>query len=163
MQEPMMQDNSMDGGMQQNVMDDSVDMGGIDETPQMNDNGEESEDKKDIQRLSGELSQKLVTYNQQQQDDELNKYVAGMIIPQTTKNLDSKAKQDIVNKIEKNENEDSGENMMPTESYNRLDELVNEIVDSMISNRKRERSTERDEKKITNTKVRNDNPFVSNR
>ena len=163
MQEPMMQDNSMDGGMQQNVMDDSVDMGGIDETPQMDDNGEESEDKKDIQRLSGELSQKLVTYNQQQQDDELNKYVAGMIIPQTTKNLDSNAKQDIVNKIEKNENEDGGENMMPTESYNRLDELVNEIVDSMISNRKRERSTERDEKKITNTKVRNDNPFVSNR
>ena len=69
MQEPMMQDNSMDGGMQQNVMDDSVDMGGIDETPQMDDNGEESEDKKDIQRLSGELSQKLVTYNKQQQDD----------------------------------------------------------------------------------------------
>lgn len=61
--------------------------------------------KKNIQRLAGELSQALRTYNDEQQspDTDLNKYVVGMIATQAGKNMTSDEKNEIVKKIQKGE------------------------------------------------------------
>ena len=98
------------------------DMGG--EMPPMGDegmgedpmgNGEGADDpKKNIQRLAGELSQALRTYNDEQQspDTDLNKYVVGMIATQAGKNMTSDEKNEIIKKIQKGEsveNENGGE------------------------------------------------------
>ena len=87
------------------------DMGG--EIPPMEDepmgdmgNEEGADDpKKNIQRLAGELSQALRTYNDEQQspDTDLNKYVVGMIATQAGKNMTSDEKNEIVKKIQKGE------------------------------------------------------------
>ena len=92
------------------------DMGG--EMPPMGDEGmgedpmgdmgnEEGADdpKKNIQRLAGELSQALRTYNDEQQspDTDLNKYVVGMIATQAGKNMTSDEKNEIIKKIQKGE------------------------------------------------------------
>lgn len=86
------------------------DMGGemppMEDEP-MGDMGEEGADdpKKNIQRLAGELSQALRTYNDEQQspDTDLNKYVVGMIATQAGKNMTSDEKNEIVKKIQKGE------------------------------------------------------------
>ena len=96
------------------------DMGG--EIPPMEDepmgdmgNEEGADDpKKNIQRLAGELSQALRTYNDEQQspDTDLNKYVVGMIATQAGKNMTSDEKNEIIKKIQKGEsveNENGGE------------------------------------------------------
>ena len=78
-------------------------------------NGEGADDpKKNIQRLAGELSQALRTYNDEQQspDTDLNKYVVGMIATQAGKNMTSDEKNEIIKKIQKGEsveNENGGE------------------------------------------------------
>lgn len=77
--------------------------------------GENADDpKKNIQRLAGELSQALRTYNDEQQspDTDLNKYVVGMIATQAGKNMTSDEKNEIVKKIQKGESmedDNSGE------------------------------------------------------
>jgi hypothetical protein len=81
---------------------------GIDEDPMgdMGNGGEDADDpKKNIQRLAGELSQALRTYNDEQQspDTDLNKYVVGMIATQAGKNMTSDEKNEIVKKIQKGE------------------------------------------------------------
>lgn len=64
--------------------------------------------KKNIQRLAGELSQALRTYNMEQEspDTDLNKYVVGMIATQATKEMTSNEKNEIVKKIQKGETTD---------------------------------------------------------
>ncbi len=116
-QAPMMPQEPM--GMEPEPMGD---MGG--EMPPMGDegmgedpmgNGEGADDpKKNIQRLAGELSQALRTYNDEQQspDTDLNKYVVGMIATQAGKNMTSDEKNEIIKKIQKGEsveNENGGE------------------------------------------------------
>lgn len=168
---------SMNGNMGQQPMDDPMignepmedDM----EEPMMDDeNGIENDPKKEIQKLSGKLSQELRNYNNDQEkpDTELNKYVAGMIIPQATKSMTSDEKAEVINKIKKGMTDDDLEmdgiegddsmNDMPMESKYNLDNIINEIIGSIVNGDDNEN---REEKKITNKKITNKNPFVSNR
>lgn len=125
---------------------------------------EEGDDpKKNIQRLAGELSQALRTYNQDQPqpDTDLNKYVMGMIVTQASKDMTSNEKDEIIKKIQKgesemNDTEKNGEEM-PMECIKRKN--VNEIMDSTVS---QEREGKREDKKMNN-KLSKKNPFISNR
>ena len=156
----MPMDNSMppmggnDMGMGNDPMMGNEPMGGDMEDPMMDDEmgGEENDPKKEIQKLSGQLSQKLRTYNDEQQspDTDLNKYVAGMVITQATKSMTSDEKAEVINKIKKGmtdddlETDDSMEGMddmggdnsmddMPMESKFNLDNIINEIVGSILN------------------------------
>lgn len=145
--------------------------------PMMDDEmGEENDPKKEIQQLSGKLSQELRNYNNDQQtpDTDLNKYVAGMVIPQATKVMTSDEKAEVINKIKKGMTDDdletdgSNEYMggnesmdMPMESKFNLDNIINEIIGSIVNGDNEDKN--REEKKITNKKITNKNPFVSNR
>ena len=62
---------------------------------------ENSDPKKYIQQLCGKLSQSLRKYNRDlpQPDEELCKYVAGMILKQTTDGLTDGDKKDIIDKV----------------------------------------------------------------
>ena len=167
--DPMIGDeNPMNSGP--NAMNDEDSMeNGFDAGLDVN---QEEDPKKYLQQLTGKLSQELRNYNQDQQkpDTELNKYIAGMIIPQATKDMTDKEKNDVINKIESNSVEDEGgigddfigqedeqsqDNEMPMESTNRLDKIINEIINSFNDEKK-----ERNDKKI---KIKNNkiNPFVS--
>lgn len=92
-------------------MNDEPDMGGM---PDMNgeggefgnDNSSEKKDgKKEIQRKTGELSQMLRDYNQEQgePDVELNKYVSGMILKQSTDGLSEEDAEEIIKKVKSDE------------------------------------------------------------
>lgn len=124
----------------------------------MNDTDEAVDDpKKNIQRLTGELSQALRTYNDEQEtlDTDLNKYVVGMIASQAGKNMTSDEKNEIVKKIQKGEDVESMDNnddMAMTESQNIVNELNNMVTND-------ENNKERYEKKSPQRK----NPFISNR
>lgn len=165
-QDPMMGNEPMDGGMEEPMpMDDEM--------------GEENDPKKEIQKLSGKLSQELRNYNNDQEtpDTDLNKYVAGMVIPQATKSMTSDEKAEVINKIKKGmtdddlETDDSMGGMddmggnegmnMPMESKFNLDNIINEIIGSVLN--QDDENKNREEKKVTNKKVTNKNPFVSNR
>ena len=176
------------GGMNNEPMDDMGDEPMDDQ--QMDDDSEgfdagvdvdkDEDPKKYIQQLSGKLSQELRNYNQEQEkpDTELNKYVAGMIIPQASKDMTDKEKKEIINKIEKcsvdsdNENEqdedlpsdegddigmDNIDNDMKVESKSNIDKIISEIINSTISDNRKEKK-ERQEKKKT-YKYRHKNPF----
>lgn len=94
---PMMNNEMppMDEPMPGDSMNGSVDM----------DSNEEGDDKKkEIQKLAGELSELLHTYNEENgEDEELNKYVKGMIDAQTDGKEDSEDDDEM--------NMDSDENM----------------------------------------------------
>lgn len=73
---------------------------GNNDTPEQNQNGE-TDIKKTIQKLSGQLSQKLNDYNAEGNGDEseVNKYVIGMVIKQAMKGLDDEDRSDVINNI----------------------------------------------------------------
>ena len=122
----------------------------------------DSDPKKYLQQLTGKLSQELRNYNNNQpnQDTELNKYIAGMIIPQAAKSMTDDDKSEVIKKIKQGVTDDGElENNMETESLSKRDKLVNEIVNSVLGNEKKDEK--RFEKKTTN--VKKNNPFVSNR
>lgn len=122
----------------------------------------DSDPKKYLQQLTGKLSQELRNYNNNQpnQDTELNKYIAGMIIPQAAKSMTDDDKSEVIKKIKQGVTDDDElENNMETESLSKRDKLVNEIVNSVLGNEKKDEK--RFEKKTTN--VKKNNPFVSNR
>lgn len=140
---------------------------------------ENADPKKYIQQLSGKLSQELRKYNdtQQQPDTELNKYVAGMIIPQASKGMTDNDKQEVIGKLEKgnmdsisqepsddenfNGDDFSGEEQpMPMESKMKsfTKKNITEIIDDLIDG-----DYKRKEKQITNNKLSKTNPFVSKR
>ena len=177
-EEPMMNQDPMGGN--DSMMGGEEPMDGDMEDPMMDDEmgGEENDPKKEIQKLSGKLSQELRNYNNDQEtpDTDLNKYVAGMVIPQATKAMTSDEKAEVIKKIKKGMTDDDvedgesmegddmgGEDQMgdaPMESRFRLDKIINEIVGSIINGEERK---SREETKITNDNVTNKNPFVSNR
>lgn len=103
--------NAMGGEMP--PMDGQGDMSGGSEFDTNFDPGvdanEDDEPKKYIQQLTGKLSQSLRKYNNElpKPDDELCKYVAGMILKQTTEGLTDGDKKDIIDKV--NGNEEQGE------------------------------------------------------
>lgn len=151
----------MDGMTPPSPMDD---MGGM---------GEEESPKKDIQSKTGALSQALNQYNQEQvePDTELNKYVLGMLIPQASKGMTGKDKQDIINKLNGNEEDtedggndnqqmsnepmDMGNQQMPMESRKRNIDIVNEVMQDILGKRGNDDNRKRGQK--TNTLAKNKN------
>lgn len=112
-------DNQMDNG-NPGIMGGQDDMGSDDSNEFDSDFNpdveadENSDPKKFIQQLTGKLSQSLRKYNsnQPQPDSELCKYVAGMILKQTTENLNGDDKQDILDKVNDggDDNDDDSDN-----------------------------------------------------
>lgn len=150
---------SLDMNQQQMPQDDFNDIDS--ETSEGNDEG-----KKEIQQLCGKLSQKLDVYNQSNQGDvELNKYVAGMIIPQATKGMSEEDKNDVINKINKDTDDGDGnlqqqptqgeQPQMPMESINRIEEIIDSVID--------DEARKRGDKKNINKNLKRNNPFISNR
>ena len=136
---------------------DEMPMGGPLDQPTMDQESEEGENdpKKSIQQLVGKLSQELRTYNdnQQEQDTDLNKYVAGMIIPQATKVMTDQDKNEVIDKIQ---NGGSNNNQPQMDD----DQVVNEVINSLVNDKKEPRF----EKHITNQDVKSrQNPFKTNR
>lgn len=160
MQEPPMMDNQEPQGNMDMPMDD---MGQNDDFGDEG-NGEDTP-KKQIQQLTGSLSQDLRTYNdeQQQPDTELNKYVASMIVKQASKALTNKDKDDVIKKLngnsESDDNEDIQQNEMPMESVRKM---ANKVVNEILNNSMIDGERKRDNKKLT-TKKNYKNPFQSNR
>ena len=79
---------------------------------------ENTDPKKFIQQLTGKLSQSIRKYNNDlpKPDEELSKYVAGMILKQTTDGLTDSDKKDIIDKVNGNGSDnDSGDDMPPME------------------------------------------------
>lgn len=139
------------------------------------DNMDNTDPKKHIQQLCGSLSQELRQYNQNQDkpDTELNKYVAGMIIPQTVKDMTPKEKNHIISKINQNDfdggesdtvdnqdldddMQDNGDNDMPMENKKYLHRALQEII-SAQQNTNQHRYNKKSKNKL------HKNPFVSNR
>lgn len=87
------------GGAEQNPFDSNFDAGV--------EADEETDPKHYIQQLTGKLSQSLNSFNDENGPDAgLSKYVASMIISAACKNLDEKAKKELIEKIN---SADSGE------------------------------------------------------
>lgn len=109
---------------------------------------EDSDPKKFIQQLTGKLSQSLRKYNENlpQPDVELSKYVAGMILKQSTEGLTDGDKKEIIDKV--GEDSDNNGNEMPQmdnqgtengeqpmmESINHR-KLINELFQELTQNR----------------------------
>lgn len=90
MEDPMA--GEMGGGPEQNQFDTNFDAGV--------EADEETDPKHYIQQLTGKLSQSLNSYNEENGPDAgLSKYVASMIIAAACKNIDEKAKKELIEKI----------------------------------------------------------------
>lgn len=85
---------------------------------------ENSDPKKYIQQLSGKLSQSLRNYNQNQNDPDLNKYVAGMIVTQAAEGLEDNDKDEIISKIQNSSNNDEN---MNNSNMNGMDNMGDDI------------------------------------
>lgn len=155
--------NAMDGDMggTMSPMDDpnamSSDMGDGSEFDTNFDAGvdadENTDPKKYIQQLTGKLSQSLRKYNENlpRPEADLCKYVAGMILKQTTDGLTDGDKKEIVDKVnggsDGSENDDIGGNITPINNPNAMGEeepmmeainhrkLVNEIFQELTQKR----------------------------
>lgn len=100
----------MDGQMPQDGMDDGSSEFDTDFDAGV-DADENSDPKKYIQQLTGKLSQSLRKYNENlpQPDAELSKYVAGMILKQSTEGLTDGDKKEIIDKVEGDGNGENDE------------------------------------------------------
>lgn len=106
----------MDSQMPQNGMDDGSSEFDTDFDAGV-DADEDSDPKKYIQQLTGKLSQSLRKYNENlpQPDAELSKYVAGMILKQSTEGLSDGDKKEIIDKVgEDDGSDDIGQEMPQT-------------------------------------------------
>lgn len=124
---------------------------------------EESDPKKYVQQLTGKLSQELRKYNDEQEnpDEDLNKYVAGMIIPQATQGLTDKGKKEIIKKIKKGVVDTDNEDSVDAEGDDMQMESINEIINNTLEDD--DFTKNRREKKICNKTLPKQNPFRSNR
>ena len=118
------------------------------------DTDENDDPKRYIQQLTGKLSQSLRKYQQEQPtpDADLDKYVAGMILKQTTDGLDDKDVDEILGKMKDDEGQDTNESL---DREDILNELFQELTGS-------------DDDEIGMTKIKNDNsyrksPFIAPR
>ena len=148
MQVPMMGDETMpqndldmnQDGLGDEMMDNQPDMGqqnsGESEFDTNFDAGveadEDTDPKKYIQQLTGKLSTTLNNFNNENEDEGLNKYVAKMIVKQATKNLDDAAKKDIIKAINTSSEKDVDEGEPDTEM--KVDDESNDVVDSGETN-----------------------------
>ena len=72
---------------------------------------EDSDPKHYIQQLTGKLSQSINSFNSEQSDPGLSKYVASMIIAATCKNLDDKQKKELIDKINGTQSDEPSDDM----------------------------------------------------
>ena len=159
-QAPNMMGNDMGDEPKESEFDSGFDAG-VDADP-------DEDPKKYIQQLTGKLSQELRKYNNDTEDEELNKYVAGMIIPQATLGLTDKGKKEIIGKIKKgnvsepidDKQPEEPTNDMPMEGRKSYKTVVAEIFQDILNN---DEEDKRQEKKITNKKLPPTNPFIANR
>lgn len=88
------------------------------------DANEDDDPKKYIQQLTGKLSQSLRKYNNElpKPDDELCKYVAGMILKQTTEGLTDSDKKDIIDKVNGNEEQGDEEHSNGEQEMQQMDD-----------------------------------------
>lgn len=84
---------------------------------------EDSDPKRYIQQLTGKLSQSINSYNSEQADAGLNKYVASMIIAATCKNLDDKQKKELIEKINGAQSDESSDDMGEEDIENPEEEM----------------------------------------
>lgn len=81
---------------------------------------EETDPKRYIQQLTGKLSQSLNSFNDENGPDAgLSKYVASMIIAAACKNLDEKAKKELIEKINTSGGDDDSD--IPTDDSGEMD------------------------------------------
>lgn len=150
---PMPPSDSMDdiGGTNNEMNSDINDNMGDDISNGMeDDSNSDSDPKKEIQKLTGELSQKLNDYISQNNDDtELSKYVANMIVKQAVKNLSDEDISSIKKKLENDDEDDNSEDDEITESFNQ------EIFDN--------KNNLNTNKLPKNKQTQKNNPFISNR
>lgn len=100
---------------------------------------EETDPKRYIQQLTGKLSQSLNSFNEENGPDAgLSKYVASMIIAAAAKNLDEKAKKELIEKINtasgeetEAEPEETGEELPPQQDDMQQD--VQPLQESFIT------------------------------
>lgn len=156
MQDPNLDNNMMGGDEQDQGFDAGVDANA------------DSDPKKYIQQLVGKLSQELRMYNNDQEnpDEDLNKYVAGMIIPQASKGMTDKGKKEVINKIKKGVTDDEDidmgdEEQAPSGGEMQMESTINEIINNVLEDD--DFTKDRREKKICNKTLPKKNPFRSNR
>lgn len=121
----------------------------------------------DVKKYSGELSQALNTYNEENpnDDDKINKYAINMIAAQVADNLSDKDKRNVIKKL-KGDSDDMSSDEQPDEMGGEdpqmamENRIIKEITDELVNGRK---SPVRKEKYVTNKRVTKSNPFVSNR
>lgn len=149
----------MDGGMSDQM--------GVDEPP-MNTDGNEGGVGSDVKKYSGELSQALNTYNEENptDDEKINKYAINMIAAQVADSLTDKDKRSVIKKLKGNSEDMSDDELqepMGDEEQSQMameNRLVKEISDEILNGRK---PVKRDKKYISNDKISKNSPFVCNR
>lgn len=124
----------------------------------------------DVKKYSGELSQALNTYNEENPSDEekINKYAVNMIAAQVADYLSDKDKRSVIKKLQgKGDDDDVSDEMSPDEQPQGEEpmpqmesRIVREISDELLNGRK---GIKRDERFITNKEITKRNPFVSKR
>ena len=152
---------------QDQMMGEQPPMGAPEEVEPPMDGTPEGEDSEggpgaDVKKYSGELSQALNTYNEENPNDseKINKYAANMIAAQVADYLSDKDKRSVIKKIQGDDNEDGGMSSDEQPMPQMESRIVKEIADELLNGRK---STKRDEKFITNSDITKNNPFVSRR
>ena len=118
----------------------------------------------DVKEYSGELSQALNTYNQENPSDEehVNKYAINMIAAQVADYLSDKDKRSVIKKLKGDEADMSSDEQpqmggMPQPQME--SRIVKEIADELINGME---PMKRDEKLITNKEInKKRNPFIS--
>lgn len=109
---------------------------------------EETDPKKYIQQLTGKLSQSLRSYNENlpQPDADLDKYVAGMIVKQAVEGLSLEDRNDILNKINSDDEGDMPQGDMEQNDVPQDDENGGQMPpDNMGESFSRERRKKIDE------------------
>lgn len=105
----------MDNGGEQSEFDTNFDAGV--------EADEDSDPKRYIQQLTGKLSQSINSFNSEQSDPGLSKYVASMIIAATCKNLDDKQKKELIEKINGAQSDESSDDMGEEDIENPEEEM----------------------------------------
>ena len=118
-------------------------------------NGDENT--KEVQELSGKLSQKLGEINSANPNSDLSKYAANMVLSQALKGMDDSDAEEVKSKLNNTENNDEqqmNQQQPQMESFLNLKNMVNEIVNQMLTDK-----NDKKNKEITNPQPKKKNPF----
>lgn len=124
----------------------------------------EEDPKKYLQQLTGKLSQELRKYNSEQEmpDEDLNKYIAGMVLKQTSDGLTNKGKEEVIKKLKKDPSDDmDDEDDESSEENMAMESVIKEVINDIINDD--EATEKRKEKRICNKLLPKKNPFRSGR